>query len=167
MGIGNLIGDAITFIGGRLDGESHSTGNGYSGHVDLVGSKIAPDPTRLVSFRNGGVIGESRAHANAQRADGSRAKLAALQQRGGGPSGPGRRQGGADAPTRRGTATTHAHQGGGSRSRPAHGIGDGLVLAPGIGMGGRGGGGGRRRPDEVAPGVPCPSCASGITVPVR
>ncbi|MFW0790845.1 hypothetical protein [Gordonia sp. CPCC 205333] len=32
----------MKFIGGTLDGESRPTGHGYTGHVDLVGSKIAP-----------------------------------------------------------------------------------------------------------------------------
>lgn len=151
------------FGGGRLDGEMTSSGSGArirAGVKDLpvVGDVNLVD-VQVPGFANGGVVGQSRAQAAQATAGDQRAKLAALQRRGG-----------ASAPTRRGSssprpAADHSHRSGGGRG-PAHGIGAGLLLTPGIGMGGPGGQGIRRK-HEIAPGVPCPSCATGFTKPVR
>jgi hypothetical protein len=164
--------DSGMSIGGVFDGSLRSEGSGarLKLGIDLpILPTINLVDAKVPGFRRGGVIpgrGPSRSQVAAQAAEGSRAKLAALHRQHGAPEAaggraPGRRQGGADAPT-----SGHTHAGGGGGARPAHGIGAGLVLAPGVGMAGRGGAGVRRR-HEVAPGVPCPSCAAGITKPVR
>lgn len=86
--------------------------------------------------------------------------LAALYAQKGGPAESRRRQGGASAPSK-----AHRHTGGSSftpgGARPvspivaALGVRGGLIPAA------------RRGIDEIAPGVKCPSCAAGITTPVR
>ncbi|WP_137810042.1 MULTISPECIES: hypothetical protein [unclassified Gordonia (in: high G+C Gram-positive bacteria)] len=148
----------MDFGGGRLDGEMTSSGSGArirAGVKDLpvVGDVNLVD-VQVPGFANGGVVGQASA-------EDPRAKLAALQARA-----RRRRPGGrASAPTRgsssspRPAAPTHQRGSGG------HGIGAGLLLTPGIGMGGPGGQGLRKK-HECAPGIPCPSCAAGFTIPV-
>ncbi|OCW85140.1 hypothetical protein A8M60_06825 [Nocardia farcinica] len=165
MGLWDSVKD---FGGGRLDGEMSSSGSGArirAGVRDLpvIGDVNLVD-VQVPGFRNGGVIGQSRAQAAQAAAGDQRAKLAALQ----------RRRGGASAPTRRGSpspapAADHSHRsgGGGGGRGPAHGIGAGLLLTPGIGMNGPGGHGLPRQKHEIAPGVPCPTCMTGETKPVR
>lgn len=155
-------------IGGVFDGSMKPEGSGARVKLGIDLPILPTIPlvnVRVPGLRRGGVIpgrGPSREQMAASRPDDSRAKLAALHRAHGAPDptggrGPGPRQGGAD---------DHTHGGQGGGARPAHGIGGGLVLAPGIGMGGPGAGGIRRR-HEIAPGIPCPSCAAGVTKPVR
>ncbi|MDH3045349.1 hypothetical protein [Gordonia alkanivorans] len=161
MGLWDSIKD---FGGGRFDGEMTPSGSGArirAGVRDLpvIGDVNLVD-VQVPGFAKGGVVpgrGPSRAQAASASQSDQRAKLAALQHRGG-----------ATAPTGRSssspTPAAHTHRGGGG---PAHGIGAGLHLTPGIGMGGRGGQGLPRQKHEIAPGVPCPTCMTGETKPVR
>lgn len=152
--------DSVTdFGGGRFAGEMTSEGSGARiragvrdipiiGDVDLVNVHVP-------GFRDGGVVGEQQ-----RRADESKAQLAALHQR----HGPTeeqvrarRRQGGKDAPSTRPTPSAS------SSSSSAPDVGH--TLAPRSASAPRGPFG--RRKHEIMPGVPCPSCATGETTPVR
>lgn len=168
-----------------FDGAMTSEGSGARVRLDVKDIPVIGDVNvvnvSVPGFKRGGVIpgrGPSRSEADASRAASSQAKLAALHRSNGAPrgAGPGPRQGGADAPTRRSSSGSssssaggHQHTtGAGGGGHRFAGIGVGIApMAPGIGMGGRGGQGVRRRKDEIHPGVPCPSCATGITTPVR
>lgn len=161
--------DSGMSIGGVFDGSLRSEGNGarLKLGIDLpILPTINLVNTTIPGFRRGGVIGKGPSAAQAAESRASAQGRTVL------PPAP-RGQGGQNAPTcGRGFAGTdptapsgHVHHGQGG-ARPAHGIGAGLVLSPGVGMAGRGGAGVRRR-HEIAPGVPCPSCAAGITKPVR
>lgn len=86
MGLFDVVKGAAQFIGGRFDGEMSSSGSGARIRLDIVDSKVLPDPTNLVNvqvpgFKRGGRIGQDRASA-------SRAQLSALHAR----SGPTREQ---------------------------------------------------------------------------
>lgn len=173
MGVGDFIGDvagaigdAAGYIGGHLDGGITSEGKGARAHVDIVDSKVIPK-TRIASwnlsgFKDGGRVGGE------DKAALSRAKLAALHQQhgtsqeraadanrraGGATDAAGSRQGGRQAPTRGGTAS-------GSKAAAGH-------VATGRGPSVVGGAAFARRKHEISPGIACPSCASGITTPVR
>ncbi|QHN17867.1 hypothetical protein [Gordonia amarae] len=83
-----------------------------------------------------------------------------------------RRQGGASAPTRRNpNPPTPPRHSGGQRT----GIGADMAALTPASVGLSGGGpvglhavtGARRQKHEICPGVACPSCAVGITIPVR
>lgn len=162
------------FLGGHFDGEMTSEGNGARvragvrdipiiGDVDLVNVHVS-------GFRDGGQVGVD------DRAAASAAKLAALHRERGesrpqrqerratsgaartAPADSGDRQGGRDAPTRSGSSSAasgssaadagHVPTG---RTRPTR-----KVVAVGF----------ARQRHEIRPGVPCPSCAAGITRPV-
>ncbi len=170
-----------------FDGAMTSEGSGARVRLDVKDIPVIGDVNvvnvSVPGFKRGGVIpgrGPSRSEADASRAASSQAKLAALHRSNGAPrgAGPGPRQGGADAPTRRSSsgsssssASGHQHAAPAGSAAGGHrfgGIGDGIApLTPGIGMGGRRGRGATRRKDEIHPGVPCPSCAMGLTTPVR
>ena len=121
--------------------------------------------------RQHGQSGERAANMAARRADGgvlptnrAQATEAGMAAR--------RRQGGASAPTRRNPNPPRAPR----HSAGQHtGIGAGMAaLTPssvGLSRGGPVGlhavTGARRQKHEICPGVACPSCAAGITIPVR
>ncbi|SIS19525.1 hypothetical protein [Williamsia sterculiae] len=159
--VGDIASGAVKYIGGTLEGKSTPTGKGYTGHVDLVGSKIAPDPTRLVSFRRGGVIPGGRQYPEPRGVDHGRPTRAASALQ----SADRRREGVGLAPARPTRAS--------NSSRPIRMARVGVVGPSGHepAVAPRGHRvvvvGPRRAAHEIAPGIACPSCAAGITKPVR
>ena len=181
-------------IGGVFDGEmtSHGTGARIRLGIDLPGP--LPD-IQLVNvtvpgFAKGGQIPDDRAArsqaslARLHRQHGTSGERATSAQLAGGAlptnraqateanAAARRRQGGASAPTRRRPNPPRApRHSAGQRT----GIGaDMVALTPAsVGLSGGGpvglhaGTGARRQKHEVCPGVACPSCAAGITIPVR
>ncbi len=148
----------------RFDGEMTSSGSGARIRAGVKGLPIIGDvnvvDVQVPGFAKGGVIpgrGPSRGQAVEARA-GRRGQTLRPTTSGARESSAGRRrQGGANAPTRHGGAASavHAHRGeGGKLVNP--------VAAAAAGTGGL-----RRRRHEIAPGIPCPSCAAGVTKPVR
>lgn len=158
-------------IGGVFDGGITSEGDGarLKLGIDLP---VLPDiplvNVKLPGFRDGGVVGGRRYPA--PRGVGHRGTRADAAQA----SADRRREGVELAPPARPTrAHSHAAPGHGTTAstRPSGpsvrhfgGIGDGV--AP-MTVRGAFGGAIQRMPWETAPGVACPSCASGATVPVR
>lgn len=155
--VGDIASGAVSYIGGRLDGGITSrAGGGINVRCDLVGSKVAPDPTNLVDvnvpgLRRGGVVG-GRQYPAPRGVDHGRPTRAtsALQ------SADRRREGVGLAPAR---PVRMASGGviGPSGHEPAvaprgHRV---VVASP------------RRAAHEIAPGIACPSCAAGVTTPVR
>ena len=156
-------------IGGVFDGGIQSEGNGarLKLGIDLP---VLPDiplvNVKIAGFRNGGVVG-GRQYPAPRGVDHNRPTRAtsALQ------SADRRREGVGLAPPA--CAHSHAAPGHGTTAttRPSGpsvrhfgGIGDGV--AP-MTVRGAFGGAIQRMPWETAPGVSCPSCASGATIPVR
>lgn len=159
-------------IGGVFDGETRSEGSGLRVKVGIdlpFGLPSIPLVDKHVpGFRKGGVIPggrrypEPRSAPAGNRGDAIRASASRKRTTRPGPTtsearsaGAGRRQGGADAPSSV-TSRVHVHR----DPRPRHPLAD-------VAQGAAGGGPGRRQPHEIAPGIPCPTCASGITTPVR
>ena len=151
--------DSITdFGGGRFDGEMTPSGSGArirAGVRDLpvIGDVNIVDVT-VPGFAKGGVIGQSPA-------DASRARLAALHQHRG-PSGAQAAETHADARRRGRPLEAQAHRTAAptpSDGRPAHplaGPARGVLVDHS-----------HRKKHEIAPGVPCPSCAVRFTIPVK
>ncbi|AFA73605.1 hypothetical protein GPOL_c25780 [Gordonia polyisoprenivorans VH2] len=164
------------FLGGHFDGEMTSEGNGARvragvrdipiiGDVDLVNVHVSP-------FRDGGQVGVD------DRAARSTAKLAALHKERGesrtqrqerrATSGAARtapaasgdrqgRQGGRDAPTRSGSSSAASESSSADSGHvPTGRTPSRKVITVGL----------ARARHEIRPGVPCPSCAAGITRPV-
>ncbi|MCZ4536354.1 hypothetical protein O4159_12925 [Gordonia terrae] len=162
-------------IGGVFEGSMKSEGTGARVKLGINMPFGLPDiplvNKNVGGLAKGGVIGQSRAQAmesQAARRGGTRVNrprggMTTSEARG---RGPGPRQGGADAPTGRrsggasGSSSGHVHG-------PTGGGGGGPVHPLAAHARGAAGGGQRRRKHEIAPGVPCPSCATGITKPVR
>ncbi|GAA1480628.1 hypothetical protein GCM10009624_10680 [Gordonia sinesedis] len=161
------------FLGGHFDGEMTSEGNGARvragvrdipiiGDVDLVNVHVS-------GFRDGGQVGVD------DRAARSAAKLAALHRERGesrtqrqerratsgaartAPAASGDRQGGRDAPTRSGSSSAAS----GSSAADAGHVPTGRTPSRKVVTVGF-----ARAKHEIRPGVPCPSCAAGITRPV-
>lgn len=162
------------FLGGHFDGEMTSEGSGARvragvrdipiiGDVDLVNVHVS-------GFRDGGQVGVD------DRAARSAAKLAALHKERGesrtqrqerrAASGTGRtapvqasgdRRGGRDAPTRSGSSAAAS----GSSAADAGHVPTGRTPSRKVVVVGF-----ARAKHEIRPGVPCPSCAAGITRPV-
>ncbi len=161
-------------IGGVFEGSMKSEGTGARVKLGINMPFGLPDiplvNKNVGGLAKGGVIGRGPSRAQAMEASAARRGGTRVNRPRGGLTtseargrGPGPRQGGADAPTGRrsgasgSSSSAHVHQGGGGG--PAHPLASHAR--------GAAGGGQRRRKHELAPGVPCPSCATGITKPVR